>query len=53
VVVTVAGNITSKGTLQKRRTWRFLRGLAGRAGGTLTVDEHQGMQQFEFTMPAP
>jgi glyoxylase-like metal-dependent hydrolase (beta-lactamase superfamily II) len=53
VIVTVAGNITSKGTLQKRRTWRFLRGLAGRAGGTLTVDEHQGMQQFEFTMPAP
>jgi len=51
-VVTIAGNLPSPGTLQERRTWRFLKGLAERAGGTLTVDEYDGVQQYEFTTPA-
>jgi glyoxylase-like metal-dependent hydrolase (beta-lactamase superfamily II) len=48
-VVTVAGNVLSPATLHERRTWRFLRGLAERAGGTLAVHEHDGIQRFEFT----
>jgi len=48
-IVTVAGNVPSAGTLQERRTWRFLRGLAERAGGTLTVDGYDGLQRFKFT----
>lgn len=49
-VVTVSGNVPSPGTLQERRTWRFLRKLAERAGGTLTLDEHEGAQRFKFTV---
>ncbi len=51
-IVSVAGNIPSQGTLQERRTWRFLRGLAERAGGSLTINELEGKHQFEFTAPA-
>jgi glyoxylase-like metal-dependent hydrolase (beta-lactamase superfamily II) len=51
-IVMVSGNGPSPGTPQERRTWRFLQGLAERAGGSLTVNELGGMHQYEFTAPA-
>jgi glyoxylase-like metal-dependent hydrolase (beta-lactamase superfamily II) len=48
-IVMVAGNGPSPGTPKERHTWRFLKVLAERAGGILAVNEHGGMQQFEFT----
>jgi glyoxylase-like metal-dependent hydrolase (beta-lactamase superfamily II) len=47
-VVTVTGNVPSLGAVQQRRTWRFLTGLAERAGGTLVICEKDGRQWFEF-----
>jgi glyoxylase-like metal-dependent hydrolase (beta-lactamase superfamily II) len=51
-VVMVSGNAPSPGSLQKRRTWRFLQGLSIRAGGRLELDEVDGMQRFLFTAKA-
>jgi glyoxylase-like metal-dependent hydrolase (beta-lactamase superfamily II) len=51
-IIMIAGNGPSPGTLRERRTWRFLRGLAERAGGSLTIREREGKHLFEFTAPA-
>ncbi len=51
-IITVAGNVPSAGTLQEHRTWRFLEGLAERAGGRLTVSEQEGRRGFEFVAKA-
>jgi hypothetical protein len=51
VVVTVTGAMPSAGP-SNRRTWRFLKGLSERAGGTLTIHEDGGIMQFEFSTRA-
>jgi hypothetical protein len=48
-VVTISGNVPPSGSLEKRRTWRFLQGLGERCGGMLTIDEQDGMERFRFS----
>lgn len=52
VAVTVTGDVPYQNMQQERRTWRFLRGLATRTGGSLSITGSEGMQQFEFVAPA-
>jgi glyoxylase-like metal-dependent hydrolase (beta-lactamase superfamily II) len=52
VIVTVTGRMPFAGTVQNRRTWRFLQGLSDRAGGVLTINENGGFQRFEFIAKA-
>jgi glyoxylase-like metal-dependent hydrolase (beta-lactamase superfamily II) len=51
-IVTVSGNIPPSEAVQQRRTWRFLKGLAERAGGTLAICGKEGRQCFEFIVVA-
>jgi glyoxylase-like metal-dependent hydrolase (beta-lactamase superfamily II) len=52
VIVTITGTMPFAGLSQKHRTWRFLQGLSGRAGGTLAIHENDGITQFRFTTKA-
>ena len=46
--ITITGTLTVTGA-REPLTWRFLRGLAERAGGTLLIRHQDGLQSFEFT----
>jgi glyoxylase-like metal-dependent hydrolase (beta-lactamase superfamily II) len=48
-VVSVTGNVPPSGAVQQRRTWRFLKGLAERAGGSLAICGKEGRLRFEFS----
>jgi len=47
VIVTITGILPVIKVQREPSTWRFLRGLAERAGGTLSVRGHEGMYSFE------
>ncbi|HNL86968.1 MAG TPA: hypothetical protein PKH71_07425, partial [Methanoregulaceae archaeon] len=49
--ITITGILAVTGA-RKPLTWRFLRGLAERAGGSLVVRQQDGLQSFEFTARA-
>jgi glyoxylase-like metal-dependent hydrolase (beta-lactamase superfamily II) len=53
-VVVIEGTVpaTGQAARQERRTWRFLQGLAERAGGTLAHSGTGDRQTFRFDAPA-
>lgn len=52
ILILVTGNVPHQPVQQERRTWRFLRGLAERSGGSLAITGGDEAQQFEFEAPA-
>jgi len=52
-IISVYGDAPSSGSPRNRRTWRFLQGLSERAGGTLALQESDGIERYEFAAMIP
>ena len=52
IALTLAGNVSSSGPPTERRTWRFMSGLAVRAGGDLSCQCDTKGTEYRFTAPA-
>jgi hypothetical protein len=52
IVLTISGNIPEESQDSRRRTARFLEGLAVRSGGRLAIRDGPGLQVYEITVAA-